>query len=87
MEFTSRLTAVLLAIILLPLLVIIASISLIIQGFPIIFIQPRVGKNFKNLISINLGQSKVKAGILLFLIVAISYKFLNGGSFFENQIR
>ncbi len=47
MEFTSRSTAVLLAIILLPLLIIIALISLIIQGFPIIFIQPRVGKNFK----------------------------------------
>ena len=47
MEITSRLTAIILAIILLlPLLIIIALISLIIQGFPIIFIQPRVGKNF-----------------------------------------
>ena len=47
MEITSRLTALLLAIILLPLLIIIALISLIIQGFPVIFVQPRVGKNFK----------------------------------------
>ena len=47
MEITSRLTALLLAIILLPLLIIIALISFIIQGFPVIFVQPRVGKNFK----------------------------------------
>ena len=47
MELTSRITALLLAIILLPLLIIISLISIIIQGFPVIFIQPRVGKNFK----------------------------------------
>ena len=47
MEITSRLTALFLLIALLPLLMIIALVSLIIQGLPIIFIQPRVGKNFK----------------------------------------
>ncbi|MBI86890.1 MAG: hypothetical protein CMG63_02290 [Candidatus Marinimicrobia bacterium] len=47
MEITSRLTALFLLIALIPLLVIIALVSLIIQGLPIIFIQPRVGKNFK----------------------------------------
>ena len=48
MELTSRITAALLAILLLPLLLLVALISLFIQGLPIIFIQPRVGKNFKN---------------------------------------
>ena len=47
MEITSRLTALFLAIILLPLLFFIALVSLAIQGLPIIFIQPRVGRNFK----------------------------------------
>ena len=47
MEIISRLTAILLAVILLPLLILIALISLTIQGLPIIFVQPRVGMNFK----------------------------------------
>ena len=47
MEIISRLTAILLAVILLPLLIVIALISLTIQGLPIIFVQPRVGMNFK----------------------------------------
>ena len=47
MEIASRLTALLLIIALLPLLVFIAMVSLVIQGLPIIFIQPRVGRNFK----------------------------------------
>ena len=47
MEIISRLTAILLAMILLPLLILIALISLTIQGLPIIFVQPRVGMNFK----------------------------------------
>ena len=47
MELTSRITALLLAIILLPLLIMISLISIFIQGFPVIFIQTRVGKNFK----------------------------------------
>ena len=47
MEITSRLTALLLIVALLPLLFIIALVSLVIQGLPIIFIQPRVGRNFK----------------------------------------
>ena len=47
MEIASRLTALLLIIALLPLLVFIALVSLVIQGLPIIFIQPRVGRNFK----------------------------------------
>ena len=55
MEIISRLTAILLAVILLPLLIVIALISLTIQGLPIIFVQPRVGMNFKNLTFINLG--------------------------------
>ena len=47
MEIASRLTALLLIIALLPLLVFIALVSLVIQGLPIIFVQPRVGINFK----------------------------------------
>ena len=47
MEITSRLTALLLTIVLLPLLIFISFVSAVIQGFPIIFIQPRVGKSFK----------------------------------------
>ena len=47
MEITSRLTALLLTIVLLPLLALIALVTLAIQGLPVIFIQPRVGKNFK----------------------------------------
>ena len=50
MEITSRLTALLLMIVLLPLLALIALVSLAIQGSPVIFIQPRVGKNFKKYI-------------------------------------
>ena len=49
MEITSRLTALLLIVALLPLFVIIALVSLVIQGLPIIFTQPRVGRNFKKL--------------------------------------
>ena len=48
MEFISRLTACLLAIALSPLLLGIAIANLIIQGRPIFFRQPRVGKQFKN---------------------------------------
>ena len=62
MEITSRLTAMLLAIILLPLLIIIALISLIIQGFPVIFIQPRVGKNFKKFNIYKFRTIKSKGG-------------------------
>ena len=62
MEIISRLTAILLAVILLPLLIVIALISLTIQGLPIIFVQPRVGMNFKNLTFINLGLLKIKVG-------------------------
>ncbi len=47
MELISRLTAGLLIIALSPLLLSIALANLIIQGRPIIFLQPRIGKNFK----------------------------------------
>ena len=83
MEIISRLTAILLAVILLPLLIVIALISLTIQGLPIIFVQPRVGMNFKNLTFINLGLLKIKVGSLSFLIVEIYYRFPNGVNFLE----
>ena len=66
-----------------PLLIIIALISLIIQGFPIIFIQPRVGKNFKKFNIYKFRTIKRQGGILLFLTTVKFYKFLNGVSFFE----
>ena len=44
MEITSRLTAIFLAIILLPLLVIIALISLIIQGFQLYLFNLALGR-------------------------------------------
>ena len=47
MELISRLTAGVLALILAPLLLSIAIANLIVQGRPIIFRQPRIGKNFE----------------------------------------
>ena len=47
MEFISRLTALVLALFLSPLLLSIAICNLIIQGRPIIYRQERIGKNFK----------------------------------------
>ena len=47
MELISRLTAGLLIIILSPLLVCISIGNLMVQGRPVFFRQPRIGKNFK----------------------------------------
>ena len=50
MEFISRITAVLLTLMLLPLLIAITIGNLLIQGRPIIYRQKRIGKNFKEFI-------------------------------------
>ena len=50
MEFISRITAVLLTLMLLPLLIAITLGSFFIQGRPIIYRQKRIGKNFKEFI-------------------------------------
>ena len=50
MELISRLTAGLLLIALSPLLVCIGIANLLVQGRPIFFTQPRIGKNFKTFI-------------------------------------
>jgi len=50
MELISRLTAVILIMILSPILFLIGIISLILQGRPVIFQQERVGKDFQNFI-------------------------------------
>ena len=83
MEIISRLTAILLAVILLPLLIVIALISLTIQGLPIIFVQPRVGMNFKKFNIYKFRTIKNKGGSLSFLIVEIYYRFPNGVNFLE----
>ena len=74
MEITSRLTALLLIVALLPLLFIIALVSLVIQGLPIIFIQPRVGRNFKKFNIYNLEPLKIRAKIPYFRIMVIYYR-------------
>ena len=50
MEFISRITAVFLTVMLLPLLIAITIGNLLIQGRPIIYRQKRIGKNFKEFI-------------------------------------
>ncbi len=50
MELLSRLTAITLLVLLLPILLLIGIVSLVLQGRPIIFRQERVGKDFENFI-------------------------------------
>ncbi|MFL2983059.1 MAG: polysaccharide biosynthesis protein [Candidatus Neomarinimicrobiota bacterium] len=47
MEIISRITAIILTVLLLPLLIAIGLSNLLLQGRPIIFRQTRIGKNFK----------------------------------------